>query len=206
MNYHIKGDLFPILTVKLKEGESVACRAEAASWMTPEIKLIVEKDLSVSDIMEKAAAVERFYHDAYVAESGAGVITFAPERSGQIIALDIKDKDSEVSIVRRSYLASDPALMSKLFYRRKTADKDFIMIRFYGKGTLLLLTIGEMTEKRLSYGEEFFAASDYLVAMSATCSIDVSPCNNANFAHKRRDDAARITGPGIIWLQTRIEG
>ncbi len=205
MNYEIIGGNLPAAIVKMESGQGVYCEGGAMSWMTQGIEMKTEGG-GLGKMFGRALSGESLFRNHYVAKQ-SGEIAFASSFPGDIRAYELNG--NSIIAQKGSFLASDEGVEMSVFFQKKIAGgffggEGFIMQKFTGNGTVLIEIDGSAKEYELAAGEKMIVDTGYLVAMDATCSLDVVMVKGVKNMFLGGEGLFNtvVTGPGKIVLQT----
>ena len=208
MQYEIKGTPFPAVICKLEPNETVCCQKGAMSWMSPNMQMSTNAGGGIGKMFTRAVTGESIFQNKYTAVGGNGEIAFASTVPGQILPMEISSSKTIVAS-KSSYIASSPDVEMSVFFQKKVGagffgGEGFIMQKFTGNGIVFLEIDGSCVEYDLNEGESILLDTGYLVAMDATCSVDIETVKgigNAIFGGEGIFNT-KVTGPGHVWIQT----
>ncbi len=208
MQYEIKGTPFPVIICHLEPNETVCCQKGAMSWMSPNMQMSTNAGGGIGKMFSRAVSGESIFQNKYTAIGGNGEIAFASTVPGQVLPVEISPARTIVAS-KSSYIASSPNVEMSLFFQKKFGvglfgGEGFIMQKFTGNGIAFLEIDGSCVEYDLNAGESILLDTGYLVAMDATCSVDIESVKgvgNALFGGESLFNT-KVTGPGHIWIQT----
>ncbi len=208
MQYEIKGTPFPVIICKLEPNETVCCQKGAMSWMSPNMQMSTNAGGSIGKMFSRAVSGESIFQNKYTAVGGNGEIAFASSVPGQVLPVEIS-KERTIVATKSAYIASSPSVEMSVFFQKKVGvgffgGEGFIMQKFTGNGIAFLEIDGSCVEYDLNAGESILLDTGYLVAMDATCSVDIESVKgvgNALFGGEGLFNT-KISGPGHIWIQT----
>ena len=208
MNYEIKYEPFPVLLMKLDDGEQVQCQSGAMSWMTPNMEMQTSTGGGLGKLFGRVFAGENAFVNKYVAH-GQGSIAFSSDFVGEILAVEIRPGRDFV-VQKSGYLASFGNVEQSVFFQKKLGaaffgGEGFVMQRFSGNGIVFVEIDGYCKEVELAAGQQMILSTGYLAAMEATCSMDVQAIKgamNVLFGSENLFNTT-VTGPGKIYIQTK---
>lgn len=207
MQYEIKGTPFPVIICKLEPNETVCCQKGAMSWMSPNMQMSTNAGGGIGKMFTRAVTGESIFQNKYTAVGGNGEIAFASTVPGNVLAIDVSEKN--IVAQKSAYIASSPSVELSIFFQKKVGagffgGEGFIMQKFAGKGIVFLEIDGSCVEYNLAAGESILVDTGFLAAMDATCSVDIETVKgvgNALFGGEGFFNT-RVSGPGHVWLQT----
>lgn len=206
MEYQIKGTPFPVVICKLGANEAIDCQKGAMSWMSPNMQMQTTTG-GIGKMFSRALTGESLFKNKYIAQGGPGEIAFAATVPGNIIAINVGEK--EIVAQKSAYLASEQNVEMSIFFQKKIGagffgGEGFIMQKFSGSGMVFIEVDGSVVEYDLAAGESILVDTGYVAAMDSTCSMDIistGGIGNALFGGEGLFNT-KVTGPGHVWLQT----
>ncbi len=209
MRYEIKGGSFPVLMCSLNDSESICCQRGAMSWMTPNMQMSTTGN-GLGKMFSRAISGESIFRNKYTATGGPGEIAFSSTVPGSILAVEISSCKSIIA-QKSAYLASVPSVEMNIFFQKKFGagffgGEGFIMQQFTGDGTVFLEIDGSLIEYELAAGQSLILDTGYLVAMDATCSMNIESVGNGGLGNVIFGGEGlfntKVSGPGHVWLQS----
>ena len=208
MRYEMHGEPMPVVICYLEAGEKMVTERGSMSWMTPNMLMETSSNGGVGKAFGRMFAGEALFQNIYTASGGQGMIAFASSFPGSIRAFDIAP-GREVIAQKSAFLASEPGVTLSLHFQKKLGSgffggEGFIMQKLSGYGKAFLEIDGYAMEYNLPAGASMIVDTGYLVAMDATCSIDVVtvPGLKNMFLGGEGVFNTVVNGPGKIILQT----
>ena len=208
MRYEIKGDTLPVVICHLEPNETMLAERGSMAWMSPTMKMETTTNGGIGRAIGRAFTGEAMFQNRYTAETGNGLIAFASSFPGAIKAFQIFP-GNEMIFQKGAFLAGESSIELSVHFHKKFASglfggEGFLLQKVSGNGTVFAEFDGHVVEYELQAGQQIIVDSGYLVAMSATCHMDVkvvSGLKNVFFGGEGLFNTV-ITGPGRIWLQT----
>ncbi|MDE6706537.1 MAG: TIGR00266 family protein [Oscillospiraceae bacterium] len=208
MNYEIQGSPYPVVMIRLENGESVVCQKGAMTWMTPNMIMQTTGGGSIGRMFSRAISGESMFQNVYTAQGGGGLIAFGSSAPGEIMPIEITPNQTIIA-QKSAFLASSQSVNYELFFQKRIATgflggEGFIMQKFFGSGMLFLEIDGSVISYTLEPNQSLLVDTGYLAAMDSTCSIEVESVKGVGNALLGGEGFfnTRVTGPGRIWLQT----
>ena len=207
MQYNIHGDNMPVVICSLDDGESMICEAGAMSWMTPNMQMET-KSGGAGKLFGRVFSGESAFQNYYTARNGSGLIAFASNFPGDILAVEVTP-EKPVIIQKRAFLACTAGVQSEVFFQKKLGTaifggEGFIMQKLSGQGMAFLEIDGSAVEYELAAGQQMIVQTGSVAMMDASCQMDVQTVKgvkNALFGGEGLFNTV-ITGPGKVILQT----
>ena len=207
MKYEIKGNDLPVVICELEENETIISEKGAMSWMSPNMKMETGAG-GIGKAFGRMLSSESMFQNRYTAQGGNGMIAFASSFPGDIKAIEITPERTMV-VQKSAFLASETGVNLDIFFQKKIGagffgGAGFIMQKLSGNGTAFIEVDGSVVEYELAEGQSIILDTGYLVAMDATCKMDiqtVSGLKNIVFGGEGLFNTV-VTGPGKIMVQS----
>lgn len=172
--------------------------------MSPNIE-IEARTGGLGKIVGRLLAGESMFQSRFVASSGQGELILAPAYPGDIQAIRLEGD---------AYLVSSGAFLAAsdgMEVNSRTRLKNFLigesmfMLRVSGSGLLLVSAFGAIHGMELAIGQSVVVDSGHLVAWSDTMDVRVSRAARSFLGSALSGEGivATLTGPGVIYMQTR---
>ena len=207
MRYEVKGGNLPVVVCELGANETVVSEAGAMSWMSPNMKMETSAG-GIGKAIGRMFSRESMFQNRYTAQGGDGMIAFASSFPGEIRALQITP-DRPIIAQKSAFLASEAGVNLDVVFQKKLGagffgGEGFIMQKLSGNGVAFIEIDGSAVEYELGAGQSMVLDTGYLVAMDASCTMDiktVSGVKNVVFGGEGLFNTV-VTGPGKIIIQT----
>jgi len=208
MKYEIEGLSLPVVILHMENGERIITQGGAMSWMSSNMKMSTTSGGGIGKMFGRMFSGESLFQNIYTSEGGPGFIAFASRLPGTIREIDIAP-GSEYICQKGSFMASTEGVEMSVFWQRKLGaglfgGEGFIMQKMAGSGQLFIEIDGYAKEYELPVGGSIIVDTGYLVAMSATCTMDirgVGGIKNTLFGGEGFFNTV-ITGPGKVIVQS----
>lgn len=208
MNAKIIGDTLPAVICKLQKGETVLTENGQMSWMDDGIAMKTSTNGGLMKGIGRAFAGESIFMNLYTAEKDDVEIAFASSFPGQILEMDLKEKETIIA-QKRAFLCSDSTVDIKMQFRKKLGagffgGEGFIMQKITGPGKVFLEIDGAVVKKELAAGEKMKVDNGYVAAMTENVKLDITTVKgmkNILFGGEGLF-LTTLEGPGTVWLQT----
>lgn len=208
MRYEIKGEPMPVVICYLEQGEKMVTERGSMSWMSPNMQMETSSNGGVGKALGRMFAGEAIFQNVYTAMGGPGMIAFASSFPGSIRAIDIAP-GNDIIVQKSGFLASEPGVTLSVHLQKKLGagffgGEGFIMQRLSGYGKAFLEIDGYAMEYQLQSGQSMVIDTGYLIAMDATCSMEIVsvPGLKNKFFGGEGFFNTIVHGPGKIILQT----
>lgn len=193
-----------VASIRLEPGEGVRAESGAMLAMSPNIE-IEARTGGLGKIVGRLLAGESMFQSRFVASSGQGELILAPAYPGDIQAIRLEGD---------AYLVSSGAFLAAsdgMEVNSRTRLKNFLigesmfMLRVSGSGLLLVSAFGAIHGMELAIGQSVVVDSGHLVAWSDTMDVRVSRAARSFLGSALSGEGivATLTGPGVIYMQTR---
>ena len=207
MQYNIHGDNMPVVICSLDDGESMICEAGAMSWMTPNMEMET-KSGGAGKLFCRVFSGESAFQNYYTARNGGGIIAFASNFPGDILAVEVTP-EKPVIIQKRAFLACTTGVQMEVVFQKKLGTaifggEGFIMQKLSGRGTVFLEIDGSTINYSLKPGQQMLISTGHLAMMEETVTMDIQQVKgvkNVLFGGESLFNTV-VTGPGVITLQT----
>lgn len=208
MDYEIKGNVAPVVEIRLEAGESVKCEAGSMVWMSDNMEMET-KGGGAGKMLGRLVSGEKMFQNVYRAKGGPGMITFGSSFVGSIEAHEITP-GREMICQKSAFLAGTPGIDLAIAFQKKISGgffggEGFIMQKISGQGLVFLEIDGNAISYELQAGERLVIDTGYLVMMDATCSLSVETVKgglkNIAFGGEGMFNTV-VTGPGKVTVQT----
>ncbi len=208
MEAKIIGESLPVVTCKLKNGESVITESGGMSWMDEGIKMSTSTNGGIMKGLGRALAGESLFMNTYTAEKDDVEIAFSSCFPGRILEFDLSDGETIIA-QKRSFLCAESSVDISMHFRKKLGagffgGEGFIMQKITGPGKVFLEIDGEVVKKELKEGEKLKIDNGYVAAMTkgVDLSIETVPgLKNIMFGGEGLF-LTTLKGPGTVWLQS----
>ncbi len=210
ISYETIGETLQALSVQLDEGETINSEAGRMAWRTNNLQMNTTGQ-GLSQMFSRMIARETIFINQYTAREGAGVVTFASEQPGKIIALELSTEKPSIVFQKGSYLCSEVTVnRSTVLVKKLSAGllggKGFIMQKVSGVGKAHLISDGEVVMYELKAGETMLVDQGNLIAFEESVDYGIKTVDGGAFNWLFGGEGifhASLTGPGKVWLQTR---
>lgn len=208
MEAKIIGESLPVVTCKLKNGESVVTESGGMSWMDEGIKMSTSTNGGIMKGLGRALAGESLFMNIYTAEKDDVEIAFSSCFPGRILEFDLSEGETIIA-QKRAFLCAESSVDISMHFRKKLGagffgGEGFIMQKITGAGKVFLEIDGEVVKKELKEGEKLKIDNGYVAAMTkgVDLSIETVPgLKNIMFGGEGLF-LTTLKGPGTVWLQS----
>jgi uncharacterized protein (TIGR00266 family) len=210
--HRVKGTVMPVLEVDLQPGQKVISEGGELSWMTDTVKMSTSTSgagqSGVLGVLKRAVAGGTIFMTEYHVEGGPGTVAFATKMPGEIRPVAI-GPGREYMVSRHGFLAGTENVTLAIGFQRKLgagvfSGNGFILQRLAGQGVSWVGLSGEIIEYRLQPGETIHVHPGHIGIFDASVSFDIEMVKGIKNMLFGADSIflARMTGPGVVWLQT----
>lgn len=177
MKYKIEGVTLPVVICDLEANEQMVTECGSMSWMSPNIEMETSSNGGFGKAIGRMFAGESIFQNIYTSRGGAGTIAFASSFPGSIRAFEISDLNPLI-VQKSAFLASERGVNLSIHIQKKFktgffGGEGFIMQKLSGNGIAFIEIDGHAVEYNLAPGQQIIVDSGYLVAMDATCNMDI---------------------------------
>jgi uncharacterized protein (TIGR00266 family) len=210
IEYKIHGDDMQAVEIELDPQEAVRAEVGAMLYMEDSIQMQTNTGGGIFKGLKRIVSGENFFITSFL-NSGhqRSRVMFAAPYPGKIIALDLREFGGDFLCQRDGYLCSAEGIeISVEFTKRIGAGlfggEGFILQRLKGDGLAFVHAGGTVIKKKLEANETLRVDTGCLVAFQPTVDYDIQfigGVSNVLFGGEGLF-YARLTGPGIVYLQT----
>lgn len=153
MEAKIIGESLPVVTCKLKSGESVITESGGMSWMDEGIKMSTSTNGGIMKGLGRALAGESLFMNTYTAEKDDVEIAFSSCFPGRILEFDLSEGETIIA-QKRAFLCAESTVDISMHFRKKLGagffgGEGFIMQKIIGPGKVFLEIDGKVVKKRI---------------------------------------------------------
>lgn len=208
MQFEIKGEPMPVVICYLQPGETMVTESGSMSWMSPNMKMETSTNGGIGKAFGRMFSGDSLFQNNYTAMGGEGMIAFASSFPGSIRSFDITPERPMI-VQKSGFLASESGVELSVHFQKRLGagffgGEGFIMQRLSGHGKAFIEIDGYAMEYSLAPGQSMVIDTGYLVAMDASCQMDIAsvPGMKNKFLGGEGLFNTVVTGPGNIILQT----
>jgi len=208
MQYRVSGNVFPMLEVRLKPGESVYTESGGMAWMSQQINMSTSTRGGLMKGLGRALAGESLFMVTYTCEGSEGSVVFTPEAPGRVIDMQLRPNQS-IICQKDTFLCAQESVQMKMHFRKQLGagifgGEGFILQEITGPGMVFLAIPGEVHERTLENGETLLIDPGHIAIFEPTVQYDINMVKgikNVLFAGEGLF-LATLKGPGKVWLET----
>jgi uncharacterized protein (TIGR00266 family) len=193
-----------VASIRLEPGEGLRAESGAMLAMSPNIE-IEARTGGLGKIVGRLLAGESMFQSRFVATRGQGDLILAPSMPGDIQAIRLEG--DAYLVTSGAFLASSDGLEVNSRTRLKNflVGESLFMLRISGSGLLLVNAFGAVHAVELAIGQSIKVESGHLVAWSDTMDVHVTRVTRSFLGSALSGEGivATLTGPGVIYMQTR---
>lgn len=209
IDYRIYGDDMQVVEIELDPGEGV--RAEAGAMMFMEDGIEIQTSTGgIFKGFKRMLTGESFFITTFLnCGRGKRCVTFGAPYPGKIIPLDLQRHGGEFLCQKDAFLCASRGVEIEVAFTRKLGaglfgGEGFILQRLTGEGLAFVHAGGTIIKRELAAGDSLRVDTGCLVAFASTVDYDiqfVGGFKNAIFGGEGIF-LARLTGPGVVYLQS----
>ncbi|KAB2905946.1 MAG: TIGR00266 family protein [Anaerolineae bacterium] len=208
MEYTIRGDVMPVLQIRLRKGEAIYTESGGMAWMTEGIAMKTSGRGGLGKMIGRALSGESLFLTTYTAEADNVAIAFTPEAMGKIIPLNLAAGNTMI-LQKDAFMCAEDSVEMAMHFRKKLGaglfgGEGFILQKVTGPGVVFAEIIGEVVEYDLKPGQRLKVDPGHLAMYEPSVNYDiqmVKGVKNILFGGEGLF-LATLTGPGKVWLQT----
>ncbi len=199
---------YSLLELQLDPSESVLAESDAMVSMSPNIQMETGAKGGLFGALKRAVGGESMFQNTFTAQSGTGIVTFAPTMVGDIAAREMHGES--LFVQSGSFLASSPSIDLDTKWggaRTFFSSEGLFVLKATGTGMLFLSSYGAIHAVTLAPGEQLVMDTGHMVAFDATMGYHVRTIGGLKQTLFSGEGlVVDLTGPGTIYMQTRNFG
>ena len=212
METQITGQLAPVLTVALGQGESITAESGELSWYAGDVKLETGRSIGMNQgglfgAAKRALGGGTFFMTRYTAQS-QGFVAFAVKAPGEIRELTV-DGSREYVVHRHGFMCCEEGVQLDVFLQQKLGvgifgREGFLLQKLSGKGRAFVELHGQVVAFQLEPGQELRIHPGHIGLFEATMNLNLTTIPGIRNKLFGGDGLflAQLTGPGEVWLQS----
>jgi uncharacterized protein (TIGR00266 family) len=210
IDYKIYGDDMQVVEIELDTGEGVRAEAGAMMFMEDGIEMQTSTGGGLFKGFKRMIAGESFFITTFLNNSrNKRRLTFGAPYPGKIIPLELNKLGGEFLCQKDAFLCAARGIEIEVAFTRKLGagifgGEGFILQRLTGDGLAFVHAGGTIIKKELAPGESLRVDTGCLVAFALTVNYDIQfigGFKNVLFGGEGIF-LARLTGPGLVYLQS----
>ncbi|MCH9815573.1 MAG: TIGR00266 family protein [Actinomycetia bacterium] len=197
---------FAMAQVTLSGGEQVKAEAGAMVAMTPSVEIQTSTQGGMlKGLRRSVLGGESFFMNTFTANGAGGQVSFAPTLPGDIVTWPLTGQT--VFLQSGAYLASSTGIdVDSKWGGAKTffSSEGLFMLKCSGHGDVLVSSYGAIEARQLAAGERYTVDTGHMVGWSEQVQYSVRKVGNWKSTFLSGEGlVCDLTGPGIIYMQTR---
>ncbi|MCL6449338.1 MAG: TIGR00266 family protein [Armatimonadetes bacterium] len=210
IDYRIFGDDMQVVEIELDPGEGVRAEAGAMMFMEDGIEMQTSTGGGLFKGFKRILTGESFFITTFL-NNGRGKrrVTFGAPYPGKIIPLELDRLGGEFLCQKDAFLCAARGIEIEIAFTRKLGaglfgGEGFILQRLTGGGLAFVHAGGTIIKKELAPGECLRVDTGCLVAFAPSVDYNIQfigGFKNALFGGEGIF-LARLTGPGLVYLQS----
>jgi uncharacterized protein (TIGR00266 family) len=210
IDYEIHGDDMQAVEIELDPSEGVRAEAGAMMFMEEGIEMQTSTEGGLFKGFKRMITGESFFITTFLNNASRKAhVTFGAPYPGKIIPLELDRLGGEFLCQKDAFLCSARGIEIEVAFTKKLGagifgGEGFILQRLVGDGMAFVHAGGTIIKKELSAGETLRVDTGCLVAFAKTVDYDiqfVGGFKNSLFGGEGLF-FARLTGPGMVYLQS----
>ena len=210
VDYEIHGDEMQIVEVELDPGEGVRAEAGAMMYMDEGIEMQTSTGGGLFKGFKRMVTGESFFITTFLFNgSGKGHVAFGAPYPGKIIPLELEKLGGRFLCQKDAFLCAARGIEIEVAFTKRIGTglfggEGFILQRLEGDGVAFVHAGGTIIKRELQASETLRVDTGCLVAFSPSVEYDiqfVGGFKNALFGGEGIF-LARMTGPGLVYLQS----
>lgn len=209
MKYEIVGSTMPAVEVTMEAGEAMFTQSGGMAWMTEGITMDTNLKGGLMKGIGRMFAGESLFMATYTAERSGATIAFASTVPGEIVPIDLNQRDG-IICQKGAFLCAQPNVNVSVTFTKKFSaglfgGEGFILQEMSGQGIVFLEIDGDLIEKELAPGEVIKVDTGNVVAFDKSVSYEIETVKGIKniFLGGEGLFLTKLTGPGKVLLQTQ---
>ncbi len=207
MKYTISGDNLQFVNIEFMPGEMIYSEAGSMVYMSGNVRMEAKATGGVLSGLKRAMAGESFFVTNFYADGGPGLVGFAGNVPGKVMAIDLRGGKQWV-LQKTAFLAAEASVALDIAFQRKFGAALFggeglILQKVYGEGTVFISGAGDFIEYNLLPGQSLKVSTANVAAWEASVSYDIQSLGvkTALFGGEGLF-VTTLTGPGKVVVQS----
>ncbi len=172
MRYEIHGTVMQTVDVQLAQGEAVYTESGGMAWMAGNIEMKTDTHGGLMADIGRKLAGESLFMTTYTCRSEQGLIVFAPEAPGKVLAMDLQPGQSLIC-ERDAFMFAQTSVKLEMHFRKKLGaglfgGEGFILQKITGPGLVFLEIPGEVREYTLQPNQALQVDPGHIAAFEPT--------------------------------------
>jgi uncharacterized protein (TIGR00266 family) len=210
IDYKIFGDDLQLVEVELDSGEGVRAEVGTMVYMEDGIEMQTSTGGGLFRGFKRMITGESFFITTFLYDGrGKGHVAFGAPYPGKIIPLELDKLGGSFLCQKDSFLCAAKGIEIEVAFTKKIGaglfgGEGFILQRLEGDRMAFVHAGGTIVPKQLAAGQSLRVDTGCLVAFSTSMDYDIKfigGFKNALFGGEGLF-LARLTGPGIVYLQS----
>ncbi|QLH75253.1 MAG: TIGR00266 family protein [Methanomassiliicoccales archaeon] len=208
MKYNISGDNLQFVNIEFNPGEVIYSEAGSMVYMSGNVRMEAKASGGILKGLKRAVSGESFFVTNFHAEGGTGLIGFAGEVPGKIMALDLRGGKHWI-LQKSSFLCAEQAVDLDIAFQRKFGATLFggeglILQSVRGEGTAFISGCGDFIEYNLMPGQTMKVSTAHVVAWENSVTYDIQSVGGVKTALFGGEGlfVTLLRGPGKVVLQS----
>jgi uncharacterized protein (TIGR00266 family) len=207
LKYTISGDNLQFVNIEFMPGEMIYSEAGSMVYMSGNVRMEAKATGGVLSGLKRAMAGESFFVTNFYADGGPGLVGFAGNVPGKVMAIDLRGGKQWV-LQKTAFLAAEASVALDIAFQRKFGAALFggeglILQKVYGEGTVFISGAGDFIEYNLLPGQSLKVSTANVAAWEASVSYDIQSLGvkTALFGGEGLF-VTTLTGPGKVVVQS----
>jgi len=207
LKYNISGDNLQFVNIEFNPGEVLFSEAGSMVYMSGNVRMEAVASGGILKGLKRKMMGETFFVTNFHAEGGQGLVGFAGEVPGKIMALDLRG-GKQWMLQKTAFLCAEQAVDLDIAFQKKFGAALFggeglILQRVQGEGTVFIAGCGDFVEYNLMPGQMMKISTAHVVAWENSVSYDIQSMGikTALFGGEGLF-VTTMRGPGKVVLQS----
>jgi len=208
MKYSITGDNLQVVNVEIAPGEIIYGEAGAMVYMSGNVTMDAKMKGGFIKGLKRKLTGESFFMTHFQAQGGTGLVGFAGNAPGKIMAIDLRG-GKEWILQKDAFLCAEDSVDLDIAFQKRLGaaffgGEGFILQRCSGEGIVFAHAAGDLVEFDLQPGQALKISTAHCVGWESTVEYDIQSVGGIKTALFGGEGlfVTTLRGPGRVVLQS----
>lgn len=208
MKYSITGDNLQVANLEIMPGETVYGEAGAMTYMSGNVSMEAKMRGGFMKGLKRKLTGESFFMTEFRAQGGTGLVGFAGNIPGKILAIDLRG-GKEWILQKDAFLCAEESVDLDIAFQKRLGSiffggEGFILQRTSGEGTVFVHAAGDFVEFNLQPGQMTKVSTAHCVGWEASVQYDIQAAGGIKTAVFGGEGlfVTTLRGPGRVVIQS----
>lgn len=195
---------YAVAKVTLDQGEAIRAESGAMVGMSPTVQIDSKMQGGLGKALGRLLGGESLFQTTFTATHGPGEVLLAPAGPGDIFNTE---PGYGLVVTNGCFLAGDTTLNFETVasFKGFFSGEGLFMMKVSGAGQMLLSSFGAIHAIQLQAGQPYVVDTGHIVAFTAGMGYELRKAAGGilNTLKSGEGIVVNLTGPGVVYLQTR---